>query len=147
MFWNFEGNSFTKFWYLISSYSILPGYQAGANLCKASKHYEQDCNLKGQAIQVAFFNSQKPLFNRITTIKKITDVTRKLWRFTSVKHIGETTLFRCLPRTSESSEIRWGFKKWSEMTTSQTYICQFWEIHNSSSLSTVELLLFLLFSL
>ena len=71
MFWNFEGNSFTKFWYLILSYSILPGYQAGANLCKASKHYEQDCNLKGQAIQVAFFNSQKPLFNRITTIKKL----------------------------------------------------------------------------
>ena len=71
MFWNFEGNSFTKFWYLILSYSILPGYQAGANLCKASKHYEQDCNLKGQEIQVVFFNSQKPLFNRITTIKKL----------------------------------------------------------------------------
>ena len=71
MFWNFEGNSFTKFWSLISSYSILPAYQACANLWKASKHYEQDCNLKGQAIQVAFFNSQKPLFNRITTIKKL----------------------------------------------------------------------------
>ena len=69
MFWNFEGNSFTKFWYLISSYSILPAYQACANLCKAWKHYEQDCNLKGQAIQVVFFNSQE--FNRITTIKKL----------------------------------------------------------------------------